>query len=502
MIRVAALLLALSTLLASPASADGWSGVWSVEGGGTRTLARREEGRLGLQLEWPGRGPVTVAGAGFEDRLSLSCQVTDGRGMVQALAGERRTASRRVLELRGQRQRLADGAEVVEVRLVEGGTTEVACERWRRDGPPKLEVVRVTPARGWAPLRDGPCKVRLRVSGARATARLLVVADTRGRDELEPRRREFHDRCERLDRDRALPIVHARSLGTLAPGEHDVEWDGRDDACRRLPLGGDYLLVVDGGRVDGAPVRGQAALTIERPGAAYLGSNWPRIGDLASLDWTTGHAAFRGGVRGLGYADPAENPARVERSRVFEALRTNAFVVVATHGQTDHFELYAGPGEPAYVRASHLAGERLDDLHTVILWACLTGKHEPAGEKVEARHGTPKAGVPAALRRAGADVVVSFATIVYASHHAEVVASFFETALEPKDGRAMPIGDAMRAAAAAADALKWKPASVEDQAKWRARGIAPMSEAARITCADGIELSEPLNPARWGDPSR
>lgn len=536
MTRLATLLLACSALLASPALAgpDGWEGRWSVDAGPPRALVV-ERDRLALELDWPGRGPVRVVGPAFGDELSLSCKVTDAQGLVQVLRGsERRPGERHVLELRARRERLQDGSQVAHVRLVEDGLT-VARERWERGGPSAVEVLSVTPAVRWAPLRDGPCAVRYRLRGeAEVSLRLLIVADTRGRDDAESRRRAFHAACPRLDRDPALPIVHARDLGPVKPGEHELTWDGRDDACGRLPLGGSYLVLIDGRAVAGRRVRGDAGLLIERPGSAYIGPRWPRRvehpgaadprGRGAELDpgreRSSDHGAFRSRVAALGHAAPPPLAAKVSPAEVVEALRSNAFVVIATHGQPLGLTFYAGGvddeveapsstkrllGRDVEPRAGAWLPSHLRDLHTVVLWACHTGRFEPSGDgKIKAR-GEPERlgsapGLPAALRRAGADVVVSFATRIQADGHGPFVSALLEKALAAGASGSKPIGDAVREAARVSDDATWGRVVEAERARWRAAGSRPLEECARVTCAPGIELSEPLDPARWGDP--
>jgi hypothetical protein len=499
------------------AGAQELDGTWQAETHGWRRL-RVSHGAARLEVDWPGRGPVVLVGASQGREAVVYAAEVATPGLAGVVEGREAAPARPPLAVQVRLTRDdADGAQA-DATWREGEQV-VRRERWTRPGPPRLELLAIEPESPWAPKTQGPLRARFRLEGGPVALRLRVVVqpgDLDGRSDesaSERRRVEFYQErlSAREDRRPTRVVIFERELGELEPGEHEVEWDGRDGSSdARLALGGGYRVVLLG---DGVQAEGR--LVVAPPTSEFVGPRWPRswVRDSTGAekldpgrDRRSAHGVASPQLRYLGFEPPPDTLLRaVTPTQTFEALETAAVVTIATHGTPRELALYTDPDDtlmqPEHVasigvselgaRAEALAQEKpLKDLHAVVLWACLTG--------------SDGARVPRALIARGADVVVCFESIIQATGLDLFVKNAFLKSLElsKETGRPLTIDVAMHEAAAASDRIVWREVSDEDKrvvAEWRASGSRPLKEVLRVELAAGIDpRTEQLAPARWG----
>lgn len=525
MTRTAWVLLALLAPLRVAAAQD-WSGDWEASPRGTRRV-ERAQGAWSLGAEWPGRGLVTVSGPSIGRSLLLRGRLPATPGLAGALEGENAPAAVD-LAIEGTWHEGPDGVSA-DVVWREGGAV-VRSERWTRPGPAELEILSVDPAAGWEPKVDGPLKVRFRVRGSAVAVRLRVALEPEGDD----RRVAFYAQELGYSRNDGLPsriVIFEADVADgarLEPGEHETSWCGRDrTAAQRLALGGGHRVVLLGG---GA--RAQARLTVAPPRSEYVGPRWP-MRRLEGLDVRTNQPAIDPGrrreailalmsptVEAVGFAaPPPTHIAGVGTDQALRALAQAAQVTFGTHGLPGKIQLYTDPAalehrdtdvaELGRVDVECMAGVKpLRDLHTVVIWACLTGALTSAERKRAMKHGRDPEEVvprlPASLLAGGADVVISFTEQLVSAGHDPFVLDFFKRALNKAEkehhrpGEVLAVMHVAKQAATEADRVVWGEINAYKRAVFAP--MVPAQDCIRVDLAAGIDpASESLAPARWGN---
>lgn len=512
--NVAWLVVAL-TAFATSARAQDLGGTWRVEPASWRKLVVSAGGQARLDVEWPERGLVSLVGVVQGGAANLSASESATPGLAGTIEGRRAKRPRAPLSVRVRLTRDdADGARA-DATWSEGERV-VRQEVWTRPGPPTLEVLSLTPEGAWAPKSQGPLTVRFRLVGAPVALRLRVIVDPSGDrgDEVDEMRVGFYQSRIGICEDYRWPsrvTIFERALAEFEPGEHEVTWDGRDGSSdKRIALGGRYRLVLLG---DG--VRAEGRVRVAPPRSEYVGPRWPMHRTKNSRnepkvdlgrDRRPAHSLSEGRLEDLGFTKPpATHLAGVTATETFEALETAAMVTIATHGNVDHFAVYADGRDDEQqaediqvirpddidARDEALNHEKpLADLHTIILSACLTG----AGDAV----------VPRRLIAQGADVVVCFTSMIISFGHEKFLARVLAASFDFAEGtrRRLNIQEVTLHAAQVSDGVTWRQDTAEQRAEvaeWRALGARPLREALRVEVAPGLDPKrEQLAPAKWG----
>lgn len=361
-----------------------WPGSWRIDGRpGARTLDPDGEHVLfDLVLD---RGSASCRATVRRDRLEFDGMIFSSVGLVGALE-ERR--SDRPLQVRGTVTRTrptVTGEETAEaVFFLEG--REVLRERWTRPGTPELQVVALEGfgAGGLDPTRER-LTVRVRVLG-----RAQEVTLTAQVPDADRARASFYRR-EGVDPRRVARTTPVR----LEPGEHALEWDGRDrGGSGRIALQGAWTIVVDSAeraarRPAPAPLRVQ--VTVPRP---WLQCVEPRFEQhskfpIDALDRLRSDFVLRYAL--------APTRTRLGSDAFVAALGHAAVGVVVTHGQEAQLALGDWTGPIGWFGPGDLpAGKPLRDVHAVFVFSCRTGATDADEQDL-----------PRALVAAGVDVVVS-----------------------------------------------------------------------------------------------
>lgn len=474
---VVASALALSLALCARAQADeAWPVEWTVDGTGeVRRLAPRPGGQVRLELIAGETGPARVDGpaAASPELLDLRGELVPSAGVIGALEGRdapppvpvQVTVSRRPTTRYGELRARA---------TVRVGGRIVAREAWSAPGPAQLEVVALEGFGGGGldPTKE-VCRVRVRVLGRAQTVTLRAQVPPGAGDG----RREFY-RAEGVDPRAVATVGPVR----LAPGEHVVEWDGRDDGpAGRIALPGTYALAVQSS---------ERAATTRRPVTAEVGVSRPRARcfeprfeftyrfPVDALDRLRTDLSTRYTLAGT--------RTRVDRDAFLAALGDAAVGVIATHGHPAGFSLGDWRAPAPRLDAEHLQGKPLRDVHSVFLFSCKSGARDEDGHDL-AR----------ALVAAGVDVVVlSTETLLIAEarpYHDAIGVRLL--------GYGHPIARAARDAAKFSYDQVWEAATPERRAAWLAHPerIRPLVDALRVVTAEGVDPAEErLVPARYG----
>lgn len=453
--------LLLLTLAAPATRADDaepfeWAGAWTTDGGATRTVDGA--GRPGHQrtLEWSSTPPVLLSGAGNDATLALTGRRPGAVGISEKLQGER-VGPRADTPFQLVATRAADderGRHVADVTITAG--RESTRERWTRRGPTRLEILSCSVKDGWNP-KSCSLTLEYRLLGAPAQLRFRVLVAPQGKRNQGDAERRVADRrqvaYEALSvRDGEELVVHEELLGEVGAGINAVGWDGRDDTdARRLVHGGRLLLVVEATDAD---ARAERPLEVAAPVTKLVAPNWPRRSTAnQGRDRAQVHARVADGARKLGFDPLASHQRTATSDELSKALQASAVVFVATHGSTRSVLLYTTEGDEREL-AEHTQSladweieelPPLQDLHTVVLWACLAGRET----------------VPAALLGRGCDNVVGFSWSIEASGTEAFVEELLTALLAGDrrkpvaDQRPLSVGEASRVAAAHATQIIW-----------------------------------------------
>jgi len=535
----AALALGLLLGAAAPGAAgptdEAWTGRWSVEGGGSRTL----EGGARLRLADPPDGlpVVPLEGSARGNRLRLEGRREGRKGVTHALDahlgdGDAADAPEDVeVVVTGTRREEDGGRVVVDVRydVRGGGASRTVEERWYRNGRADLEVVSVAPGRSYDSKADGDVAVTFRVIGAPQAVRLRVEVEDPGRIPADVAARRGQQRAAGFYREQglwpAIREVDASEGALLEPGEHIVRWDGRDaSSAERIALSGEYRLIVRSVRVHGDRFglhrlpEDARRLFVAAPRWTLFGPRWPEDPDRgrSARDRDPAFDLMEPQLAGSGF--------RVVRSAewfddaavdaIYDRLEDTASATFASHGNVGRVAIFTGDpddpetfGETRAVNEAalryHLGAQRpLRDVHSVFLWACLAGRSEATGleraARARARLEPARADhpdLPAALIDLGVDLVVGFESSIIANAHR----TFQDRVTRLLRGGAS-LTHASTVAAGEADAQYWKPLSADKKRELLADGLAPLRFCLRITAAAGVDpATERLIPARHGD---
>ncbi len=473
-----ALVLAVSPWAAAD---EAWPTEWTVvETGEVRRLEPRPRGQARLELiaaDHPAR--VEGAAPAWADAvLDLTGHVMTSAGVIGALEG-RDAPPRRPVQVTASRRPSTRWGELRARATVRVDGRVVARETWSAPGPAQLEVVALEGfgGGGFDPTGEA-CRVRVRVLGRAQTVTLRAQVAAGGRDG----RAGFY-RAEGVDPRTVATVGPVR----LEPGEHVLDWDGRDDGpAGRIALAGPYTLALQS--AERAATRRDpvtAEVTVGKPRAQCFEPRFEHAfrfpGD--ALDRLRSDLSTRYTL--------APTRTRVDKGPFLAALGEAAVGVVATHGHPAGFSLgdWRSPAprlDARDVRGSSGRGRSLRDVHAVFVFSCRSGAPDAEGDDL-ARE----------LVAAGVDVVVlSTETILIAEakpYHDAIGLRLL--------GYGHPIARAARDAARFSHEEVWDAATPEQRAAWRAHPerIRPLVEALRVVTAAGIDpATERLVPARHG----
>lgn len=466
------------------AADEAWPTEWTVvETGEVRRLAPRPRGEVRLELIAGGH-PARVEGAapvGADAVLDLTGHVVTSAGVIGALEG-RDAPPRRPVRVTTSRRPSTRWGELRARATVRVDGRVVARETWAAPGPAQLELVALEGFGGGGLDPTGEtCRVRVRVLGRAQTVTLRAQVVTGARDG----RVEFY-RAEGVDPRAVATVGPVR----LAPGEHVLEWDGRDDGpAERIALAGAYALALQSAERAATSRRPVTAeVTVCKPRAQCFEPRFERTFrfphdalDRLRTDLSTRYTL-------------APTRTRVDKAPFLAALGGAAVGVVATHGHPAGFSLgdWRAPAPSLEARDVRDARDApggapsLRDVHAVFVFSCRSGAPDAEGDDLAA-----------ALVAAGVDVVVlSTETILIAEarpYHDAIGLRLL--------GYGHPIARAARDAARFSHEEVWEAATPEQRAAWRAHPerIRPLVEALRVVTAQGIDpATERLVPARYG----
>lgn len=473
---VGALTLTLA-LVDRAAAGEPWPVEWSVVGSGeVRRLEALAGGRARLLLIAGEEGPARVEGRApgeRDDVLDLRGHLVASAGIVGALGGRGAPPPVAVQVTVSRRGPTRSGEATARATVRVDGRI-VAREDWLAPGPARLELVSLEGfgGGGFDPTSE-VCRVRLRVLGRAQTVTLRVQVPPRARGG----RAEFY-RDDGVDPQAVATVGPAR----LAPGEHVLEWDGRDDGpADRIALTGDYTLALQSReRAAGASRPVTAQISVSRARAQCVEPRFDHtfrfpadVLDRLRADLSTRYTL-------------ASTRTRLARERLLEVLSDAAVGVITTHGHVAGISLGDWARPLPRLDAGDLKGKPLRDVHAVFVFACKSGAANEDGDDLGR-----------ALVRAGVDVVVlSTETILIAE------ARPFHDAIGPRLlGYGHPIARAARDAARFSYDQVWEKATPARRAAWLAHPerIRPLVDSLRVVTAEGIDdAEERLVPARYG----
>lgn len=393
--RTTLLIATLLLLVASSARAESaWEGTWVNESGERRTLAA-SGGLFALDLELPSvdkrafhlTGPVAIG-----DTLRLAGRLEGTAGIRGALGGDKASGGRHTASLEGDLDRATSTADV---KLTVDGRGQ--SEKWSRGGLTilKLESDGSELSRPFDAKRSRTgLVVKYRVNGSALplTARVVPAKNHPNAS--------FYEGAD----------VFRRELGTVAPGEHELTWDGRDTtSARRIALGGDYELVLQAGTV-----HAERTFTVETARFETIGSDWPAIKDEAGIGsrpaWNpTRHLQDLVAVIALTakvtHAQPAFRFEGVRLATSPEEVRRHASeagsLLISTHGNVGRLTVH-GDGMVKRYTPSEVFKRDLKDVHFAFVSACCSGGTYDEVTK------TTKTSVVDQMIAAGCDVAVGF----------------------------------------------------------------------------------------------
>ena len=205
------------------------------------------------------------------------------------------------------------------------------------------------------------------------------------------------------------PKIHEADLATVAPGDHEASWDGRDDtSARRIALGGSYIIIVTSG-----PVHAERSLSVNPPRFEAIGSSWPST--VASIDthgiphgssdWDpSAHIQELAALLVTSLGEPGKPGFDFEGPRIVTSVDEVAryaedagALLLTTHGSPGWLAIHDGTGRVSY-DPKVTFGRSLVDVHFAIVSACSSGAGEPS--------------VAEKLVAAGCDLVLGFGTTV------------------------------------------------------------------------------------------
>lgn len=463
------------TLGGRAAAQEAWPAEWSVvETGEVRRLEPGPGGRVRLALIAGDGGPARVEGAApveVHDVLDLAGETVASAGIAGALEG-REALPPVPVRVTVSRTPMTRWGELRAQATVHVGGRVVARETWSAPGRARLEVVALEGFGGGGldPTRE-PCHVRVRVLGRAQHVTLRVqlpASDGRagfyGREGIDPR---------------AVAVVGPVHL---APGEHVLSWDGRDDGpAERIALSGRYVLALQSSEraaTDREPVT--AEVTVAKPRAQCFQPSFERATPFPAD--TLRKLRVDLSIR----YELAPTADRLDRDRFLEALGQAAVGVVVTHGHPAGFSLGDWDAPPPSLEARDIRGKPLRDVHAVFLFSCRSGAPDWEGNHLAE-----------ALIAAGVDVVVlSKETVLIAEARPYHDAIGFRLL-----GYGHPIKRAARDAAKFSYDEVWATESLETRKAWlrHPEKIAPLVNALRVVTARGVdEAEERLVPARYG----
>ncbi len=396
------LLVVATTTTVVQAQEKSWAGTWRDEATDQARSVVVEEDAQAVTTVVVDDVPVTCRGHSLGPWLALSGKLVRSRGVTGVL--EDREADDGPSDVRVDvmpEEEAEDGSEraLVRVRL---GRRVVREERWRRPGPARLEILRTegVGGDGLDPIERG-LTVHVRVRG-RAQDVVLQVELSRGSTGHRP---SFY-RQAGVRRG----VIREVRAGVLEPGEHAIEWDGRDGtSAKRIALQGAYVVRVDSAerRAD-ATRSGQSRpcevdVDVARPRAVV---HAPVLTRHRSSPETTAKLTAELGDE---YA-VERTTSSVSAGAFMRRLRTLAVCYVDTHGAPGAFVV--GDFEtiqPADVLVAKRGdgGKPLADVHAVFVSACEVARPQDANGRPLALDGL--------LLAAGVDVVVTFRSPVLAS---------------------------------------------------------------------------------------
>jgi hypothetical protein len=450
------------------------AGEWRVEGTPeVRRVEVRPAGRARLELIAGDRGPARVEGPSAATPLVLEGTIVPAAGLVGALTGREAGAAARVRVTVVRERATPLGEEVARAHVSVDGR-QVATERWTRPGAPRLELVALEGfgAGGFDPTRER-CDVRVRVLGCAQHVTLRALVPPRAQDG-----RVEHYQDEGVDPQRVTTVGPVR----LAPGEHTLRWEGRDDGpAGRLALPGRWTLTLQSDERavhERAPVT--ATVTVARPWLQCVEPRFDRASpfpldalDRLRTDFSTRYAL-------------AGTRTQVDEGPFLAALGRAAVGVVVTHGHDSMLSLGDWKRPEPLITPGDLRGKPLRDVHAVLLFSCRSGQDDGRGDDLAT-----------AFVRAGVDVVVlSTETLLIAEarpYHDAIGARLL--------GYGHPISRAALDAAKFSYERVWEPVSERRRAAWLAHPerIRPLKDALRVVTAPGVDpAEESLVPARYG----
>ncbi|MEZ6185101.1 MAG: hypothetical protein R3F62_08855 [Planctomycetota bacterium] len=490
---------------ATSAQGGEFVGAWKVvEGpdvGQARTLVERG-GQLVLAAppRLSGARSRPLSGSSLGRRAELSAEPRRGATQILEERDAEGTTVRASLRLVG------DGpSRRIQARFLRDGAL-VRRETWALARSARVEILEVTPQRGYDPKDDGPLQVRVAVRSPEAH-RLRVRIELP--DERGPRL-EFY----REVLGGAEPLtLSSTERGRVRAGEVVVELAGRDDtAARRILLGGSYRLVAELDEGADPLDRDEASVTFAAPRSEHLVPQW-KPGTFADIHGQEVYAVPPDATQrqrdlsrdfGLIYSRTPSPETSLPLDEFARRLSLAAGVVIDTHGYEEGVFGYVAGDEEEHdgdrvqeIDSSRLngalpeafQGKSLKDVHFVVIYACSTG----AGA------------LPGTLIRRGVDLVVAFSQPVVTSVGPHYTRRLFADlsgqgdAAQPEDG-VRSLGWAAREAAAFADERYWAEYLSKHAPKlegaWRRR----LRESIVIRTAPGIDATaERANPARYGN---
>lgn len=402
-------LLLLLTTTAARAQEALWAGTWRDEATGQSRTISVDGGEASTTVKL-GDTAVTCRGRSRGASLALEGELPHTLGLAGVLeareleGGERTVRVDVQLEPEGE-----DGAESATAR-VRFGRRLLRQERWSRPGVARLELLRTDGAGGDGldPI-EGGLAVHVRVLGRPQDVTLAVELPW---DEQGSRASFYRQAGARGG------VIHVLRAGVLEPGEHELEWDGRDDTwAERIALQGSYVLRVDSPerRADAERPKGQVegpkeTITVARPKAVVHNAEFTVLRSAPeTLD---------GLVSELTTEFRVTRTSAAEKGLDFLArMGAAAATYVDTHGDRSVFLTGDGHGVTPDKVLQALAADPdrkpLRDVHAVFLAGCNIGlptvlqgpDGEPAG----------RLDLCALLLVAGVDVVVTFRASVVAS---------------------------------------------------------------------------------------
>lgn len=505
------------------------SGEWRVSepaeaAGAQRQVRVEEQGRLALELSWPGERPVLLRGEGDAQRLELQGDLAV-TGAVRVLE-EARAPEPRPVRLAGRPLPPLEegGPERLEALLSEGGRV-VRKEVWIRPRALGVELIALSDAEWFDPKRVGPLRIEYEVRGRPQALRFRILLPLAGKPGAAADPREAFYLPQLPASGRELELC-SWTLDEQPVGRGSVDFDGRDATpAKRILLQGSYVLRVESLTIPAE--RDEQQFQVAKAHAEFVSPRWMQRVYKGTPDPgvdARGGAVTQAfdGLQALGFR-PHARVTTLDHVELAEALARSAQVTISTHGQTGALALYLSrpeeltarpvPAEdparvlgvgPGLLQAA-LAREGprpLEDLHVALVWACLSGSDGGApGARPEVGQGS---GIPTWLIQAGCDVVVAFNELIFRDQFRtwlpRVLGNLAGTDQGVAPGHGVrSLGWAVREAAAYSDSY-WCRFTPRQRAAYRQEHIAPLSECVRVLGGPGIDpQTETLFPPRYGN---